>query len=403
MASVKIKFRASTVAGKDGVLYFQVIHNRVVRQINTHKAIAEKEWDCRMCRVKIPLHCDNFRREYLENLRRYLDRATECFGKILLLLDESQSYYDADDIVKEYRSREKGQTLREFIGNIVPQLRKSGRYRTAETYQSAINSFMRFRSGRDIGLNELTSEMMRGYQLYLISEGLSMNSISFYMRILRAAYNRAVDGYIVEQRRPFKWVYTGVERTAKRAVPMEVIRKIKNADLSMSPMLDWARDLFMFSFYTRGMSFIDIAYLRKENLVNGVLTYRRHKTGQQLSVRWERCMQDIVDKYDTSNTPYILPVVKDADLDERKQYRKELFMVNRRLKRVARRIGLSVTLTMYVARHSWASIAKSQDIPVAVISDAMGHDSELTTQIYLAAIDSGIIDRANEIVLSHMR
>ena len=68
--------------------------------------------------------------------------------------------------------------------------------------------------------------------------------------------------------------------------------------------MDYARDIFMFSFYTRGMSFIDMAYLKKKDLQNGVLSYRRHKTDQQLFIKWEKPMQKIVDKYNTIESSY---------------------------------------------------------------------------------------------------
>lgn len=139
----------------------------------------------------------------------------------------------------------------------------------------------------------ITSEMMQCYQAHLLARGLTMNTISFYMRILRTCYNRAVDEGITEQRTPFRHVYTGIDRTVKRAVGLATIRRIRDLDLSASPALDFARDMFLFSFYTRGMSFIDMAFLRKSDLHDGVLAYRRRKTGQLLRIGWERCMAEI--------------------------------------------------------------------------------------------------------------
>ena len=119
------------------------------------------------------------------------------------------------------------------------------------------------------------------YEAWLHGKGITKNSSSFYMRILRAVYNRAVEKELTSNRNPFKHVYTGVDKTVKRAIPLKAIKKIKNLDLSLHPALDFARDMFLFSFYTRGMSFIDMAYLKKKDLQNGILSYRRHKTGQQ--------------------------------------------------------------------------------------------------------------------------
>lgn len=255
-------------------------------------------------------------------------------------------------------------------------------------------------------MEEMTSDLMQEYEAYLKASGIVMNTISFYMRILRAVYNRAVEKGIVEQRNPFRHVYTGIDKTVKRALALKEIRKIKELDLTFYPALDFARDMFLFSFYTRGMSFVDMAYLQKSDLKNGVLVYRRRKTGQQLSVKWEECMQAIVDKYKVRvmpDWPYLLPIITVMDAKKvRKQYKNSLYAVNLNLKRVAARIGLSIPLTTYVARHSWASIARNKNIPLAVISEAMGHDSELTTQIYLASLECSVIDNANTLILKDL-
>ncbi|GFH99897.1 site-specific integrase [uncultured Phocaeicola sp.] len=291
-------------------------------------------------------------------------------------------------------------TLFTFMQVSIASLEQAGRLRTSETYKTALNSFMKFMDGKDIPLNNMDAELMMGYETYLKTQGVSMNTVSFYMRILRATYNQAVDkGMVRKQCFPFKRVYTGVEKTVKRAVPFKVVKELKEMDLSNSYSMELARDMFMFSFYTRGMSFVDMAFLKKADLNNGVLTYRRKKTGQLLTIRWEKCMQDIVDKYPGKFSSYLLPIIKVTRKDERLQYRTASCAINRRLKELGKKLGLTYPLTMYVARHSWASAARGKHIPLSVISEGMGHDSEKTTLIYLAALDTTVIDKANTLVL----
>ena len=261
---------------------------------------------------------------------------------------------------------------------------------------------MQFRQDRDILLSEIDSDLMQLYEAYLHGKGVVRNTSSFYMRILRAVYNRALEKELVEQRNPFRHVYTGVDKTVKRAIPLSAIKRMKNLDLSLQPNLEFARDMFLFSFYTRGMSFIDMAHLKKKDLQNGFLSYRRRKTGQQLVIRWEQCMQEIVGKYDTSATPYLLPIIRDMDTDARKQYKNAAHLVNDKLKKIGRQLGLAIPLTSYVARHAWASIAKSKNIPISTISEAMGHDSENTTRIYLASLDTSVVDKANSLILKSL-
>lgn len=243
---------------------------------------------------------------------------------------------------------------------------------------------------------------MLSYESHLKHRGNTPNTISFYMRILRAVYNNAVDNEVIENRNPFRKVFTGAEKTIKRALNLTTIKKIKNLDLSLSPKTDFARDMFMMSFYLRGMSFIDMAYLRKTDLENGHMTYRRRKTGQQLTIEWTKEMQMILDKYPENPTRYLLPIITKEEGNQRRHARNVNESINHHLKKVAEKVGVLSPLTMYCARHSWASAAKAKGIPLSVISEGMGHDSEATTQIYLASLETSVVDKANALILKSL-
>lgn len=292
-------------------------------------------------------------------------------------------------------------TLFDYMRGTVARYRQYGQMRTSETYLSTLNSLMRYCGGVDVALDGIDSEWVEGYRVSLKGMGLSPNTISFYLKHLRSVYNRAVDDGLVCDRRPFRRVSTSIERTAKRAVPLTVIKRLKMIDCNNDPSRLFARDMFMFSFYTRGMSFVDIAYLQKNNLRDNVLLYRRRKTNQQLCIHWEPCMERILEVYraDTSS-PYLFSIINKGHNDPRRQYRNTLLRINRHLKEIGRGLGLQQPLTMYCARHSWASIARQEGIPISVISEGMGHDSERTTQIYLASLKSEVIDNANRKILN---
>lgn len=282
---------------------------------------------------------------------------------------------------------------------LTENLRENGHFRTAETYTTALNSFSRFLGGKDIWVKQMTPELMARYETWLLDHGLSRNTTSFYMRILRAAYNRAAEDGLAPAVNPFRHVYTGVDKTRKRAVPLATIRRIKALDLAGRPDLRWARDLFLFSFYTRGMSFVDMAFLRPENIVRGHLQYTRRKTGQALQIKWEKCMQDVVSRYSAPPTGYLLPIVTDPLRDPRNQYRNALIRVNAGLSEISETLNIYPPVTTYVARHSWASIAYAKQVPLSVISEAMGHDSEKTTRIYLDTLSCQRVDRANNMII----
>lgn len=396
MASVKVKFRPSTIEGKTGALYFQVIHRRIVRSQKTKYKIYPDEWNARTARITpSPSRPDrhSILSRYRHEIKQDLFRLSECIANLTI---------QYDDLLRFYRKRSENDTLTGFMTSLICHLKEQGRIRTGETYQCALNSFMRFRNGEEIILDEMNQEIIEAYEAYLKKERLSLNTISFYMRILRAVYNRAVEKELTTQRFPFRHVYTGIEKTIKRAIPQPIIRQIKDKELLAGSSVDYARDMFLFSFYTRGMSFVDMAYLKKKDLHNGILTYRRKKTGQQLSIKWEQCMQEIIEKYPPNPTEYLLPIITSTDEDERLQYRNSLTLVNRKLKILSVFVRSPHPLSMYVARHSWASIAKSKNIPLSIISEGMGHDSETTTQIYLASLDTTIIDRANYLILNDL-
>ena len=403
MATVKIRFRASSVRMREGTLVYQVIHKRVVRQTTTGYKLYPQEWDSRRSEVTVPPESKESRQVYLAALKNKVARDSATLKDIVAKLNRADGDYTADDVLKLYRSPSEAGGFISFASSQITELKRTGRERTAERYITVLNSFKRFMAIRnDIPLDKVDSALMVEYETFLHSGGICPNSISFYMRGLRAIYNRAVEKELVIQRNPFKHVYTGIDKTVKRAVPVKVIRQIRDLNLTLNPLMDLARNMFMFSFYTRGMSFIDMAYLRKKDLQNGILSYRRRKTGQQLLIKWEKPMQEIIDKYDTTGIPYLLPIIKDTVKDARKQYKSAEHLVNGKLKAIGKLLGLEIPLTTYVARHAWASIAKSKNIPISTISEAMGHDSESTTRIYLASLDTSVVDKANNLILKSL-
>lgn len=399
MTSIKVKLRPSAT-GREGSIYYQVIHGRTVRQIGTGYRLYDGEWDRETASVRIMPELGENRKRYLRGVAEHVSWDTRRLEAIAAQCDRQGAYYSADDIVGMFKRQSGGQSLSVFMQETIGQLKRLGKTRTSETYAAALASFMKYREGRDILLYEMDGDTMMLYEAWMKTNGLCPNTTSFYMRILRAVYNRAVEKGLTEQRYPFKHVYTGIGKTVKRAIPLKAIKRIKELDLTLKPHLDHARDMFLFSFYMRGMSFIDMAYLKKSDLKNGIITYRRRKTGQQLTVKWEKCMEDIIAKYGESTaTRYLLPIITDPLADERTQYRNAICRVNVALKDVARLAGLDIPLTMHVARHCWASVARSKNIPLSIISEGMGHDSEETTRIYLASLDTNAVDKANSLIL----
>lgn len=400
MTTVKTKLRPSTVAGRPGSIIFLVTCHRVVRQITTGYKVFPHEWDEKHSKP-VPVVGDE-RMKALRLITQRLCWDMERLNEIIERFDSLRHSYSSDDVVAEFQRAVKEDTFFIFMENVIIRLRQLKHTGTTNNYHAALGSFKRFRNNEDIPLNAIDHIVMEDYQAYLKSVGLVPNSISFYLRILRAVYNRAVAQVLTKDRKPFRTVFTGTEKTLKRAISISDIKRIRELDLSSKPNLEFARDIFLFLFFCRGMSFIDAAFLKKVDIQNGVLTYRRHKTGQLLHIKIISQIHELIGRYSIESLPYLLPIITNSGNDERKQYEAALRRINNALKNIADMVKLQIPLTTYVSRHAWATIAKSKNVPVNVISDALGHDSIVTTQIYLASIDSATIDRANELIIKNL-
>ena len=192
--------------------------------------------------------------------------------------------------------------------------------------------------------------------------------------------------------------------TQHLAISEKELKLIANIRLPENSSIALARDIFMFSFFMRGMPFVDIAYLRKTDLKNGMWTYCRRKTNQCLKVEWEKAQQNIIDRYSrqTADSPYLFPIILKEDGTEYQQYQRMQININRALKRLGKMAGLKMPLTTYVARHTWASVARDMNIPISIISEGMGHNSIKTTQVYLNSIDTSRINKANKRIIKRI-
>lgn len=287
-----------------------------------------------------------------------------------------------------------------------------GKYRVSEIYETLWNKMFRWLDGNKLYIDEINGDKLQEFEAWMKSQGNCKNTISAYLRPMRAVYNKAIEEGLCEPPKisPFKRVYTGIDKTIKRAIPITRVKYIANIDFNEVPglhkttkkSLEYARDMFMFSFYTRGMSFVDMCYLGKTDIQNGHLIYCRNKTGQKLFIKWEKCMEDIVKKHPAKeNSPYLLDLLN-PDADLRNCLKRKQQQINTALKKIGELAGIGHTLTMYVARHSWASACKNSNIPISVISEGMGHDNEETTRIYLAQLDTSVVDKANRKIINQV-
>lgn len=296
-------------------------------------------------------------------------------------------------------------TLITFACQVAKEMRNRGQYSAAKTCFSALKGLLNIANNENLVFADLTPALLKSYEHHLLSNERSRNTVSLYMRTLKNICNRAVcEGTGKTSEDLFKGVFTGSDPVAHRAVAPEVIRKISEAKLEgKDTRLAFARALFMLSLYLRGIPFIDLAHLRKCDMKDGVITYRRSKTRRLTYIRLEPCATEIIEQYTplAKETPYLLPIIhRQGTVDEeRRQYESALRLYNKHLGQLSEKLKLGIHLTSYVPRHSWATIAHDIGVDVADISAALCHSSEKMTRNYLQSFTPDRLADVNRQVL----
>ena len=300
----------------------------------------------------------------------------------------------------------------DWVNAEVEKARKLGRYKTASNYLTAAHSWTQFIGKEDWQFSEMTSETLDAYQRWLGERDICLNTISAYMRALRVMYHRAMenDGDKCHAN-PFAKVFTGRAKTVKRSVTQAEIKQLHSLQLEPDTTLAWARDIFLFSFYAMGMPFVDIAYLKKSQVKDGYIHYARHKTGQRIQVALLPAMIDIMKRYEREDSEYVLPILmndsggtmKEASPESLHQlYQCRLRQYNYSLHRLSEKLNLPRSLTSYVVRHSWASIAYQHHVDIGLIGKALGHTKSSTTLLYIKSLADPDLATANQSLMQEL-
>lgn len=270
----------------------------------------------------------------------------------------------------------------------------TGKAKTAARYEDAFRSFRTFLATlgmNDISVENITFTLIGKYEAWLHRERrVCRNTSAAYMRCLRSVYLMAVLEEGGTDKHPFSRVFTSNDKTRKRTLSEDHLKALLSLDVRNDKYLLFCRDLFFFSYLAHGMAFVDMAGLKMSDIQDGRLLYARSKTGKPLSVQIQGALAEIVERHHVDGQEYIFPIIRGTRSP--KAYDSALRRYNRGLKRMAAMAGVNVTLSSYCSRHSFASIAYKMNVPVAVISQAMGHSSEKTTRIYLADLDHETVD-----------
>lgn len=385
-------YKSKTLANGEHPLMIRVCKDGKKKYKSLGVSILPKYWNFE--RNALKLNCPNY--EYLSKL--IADKASELSAEIVKLKTERKEF-TASTVIDDRPKRVKPKTVHDLFCEQIQRLTDEGRRGYMLSVKQVYNSLVSFNKHLDICFSDIDVCFLRRYESWLRKQGLAENTIGIRFRTLRAIYNLAVEENIADSENyPFKKYKVARlhEDTAKRSLSKEDIDRI----LAYQPknnLMHFPKDIFSFTYYCGGINFIDIANLTPANIMEGKLVYKRHKTSKLIRIPLQPQAIELIKKYHRKNNPYLFPILSDfhqTEIQKSNRIHKVISKVNQRLKEIGEDLGLPLTLTTYVARHSQATVMKRAGVSTAVIREIMGHSSERVTQIYLDSFDNEQIDNA---------
>lgn len=402
-SSIKVLLYTSKVlkSGESPIM-LRIIKNRKPKYISIGHSCNPKLWDMKVQRPK----------NSHPNKRRldiFIDTKITEVEQLLLDIEIKNKEFSIETLTRQIRNSGSNADVFSFIDTIVKEENKADKVGNSGVYHQTKSMLKKFSKKDVLIFSDITTSFLKKYETFFRMKGLEEITISFYMRTLRAVFNRAIaEGCCDKSIYPFhEYKISNLNtKTVKRAITKEDIKKIAKLNYEEYSRLFHSKNYFLFSFYTQGMNFIDIAKLKWSNIKNGRLNYTRSKTNKPYDVGLLLPAFEILEHYKKpvyqDGGEYIFPILSDfhdTAVRVKNRVHKVLGQTDKDLKTIADDAKIEVNLTTYVARHTYATVLKRCGVPTAVISESMGHDTERTTQIYLDSFDNDVIDEANKNLL----
>jgi integrase/recombinase XerD len=382
---------------------YRVTLIKKVHLIQAGFSIKEEDWDIRNSNVR------NSHPNYgLINLA--LSKRFYEIQKVILRLEEDNEF--SFDCLKAKLSSDKPKqaekvTFLSFSTKIINQFMSVNRTGNALVYQTAVNRLIKYTNNPNIEFKSINYELLEDFRVALIKDGLKENSISNYFRSIRALYNKAIKFKIVSRDLyPFDGIKIIAEKTAKRAISIEEVNKLYGYPKVVGSQEWHSSNYFFLSLFLRGMSFTDMAYLKKEDIHNGYITYKRRKTKKHYCIKAHPAIIGIFNYYKSEDSDYLLPIFRlktvEDSINAKKTTRQWIKTTNKYLNRIASNCGIGSNITTYVTRHTFATVAKKKlGYANEVIAECLGHEyGNKITNTYLDSYDQSLIDEVNERVIS---
>lgn len=385
-------YKSKTLSNGEHPLMIRVCKDGKKKYQSLGISVNPAHWDFKKNKPKS--NCPN--KEYINKI--IADKSNEFTEQIVKLKSEHKEF-TVNSLINNTSEKVKPKTVGDVFLEQLQRLTDENRRGYMLSTKQVYNSLIDFNKHLNIYFSDIDVTWLRRYETYLRKKGIAENTIGIRFRTLRAIYNLAIEESIIKaDHYPFKNYKVSKlhQETAKRAITKEDVNRILDYQ-STNKYLKLPIDLFAFTYYVGGINFVDIAYLTKENLIDGRLIYTRRKTGKLIKIPLQPQAMELIEKYSDKESPYLFPILSAYHKTEQQRanrVHKVITKVNQRLKEVGKALDLPIDLTTYVARHSQATVMKKAGVSTSIIRELMGHSSERVTQIYLDSFDNEQIDNA---------
>ncbi len=393
MASVKILlYKHKTLKDNRHPVVMSIVKDRKRKIISLGYSSHENHWN-------FDKNIPTAKHPHATELKQVIKTKKLRAEKEIMRFDNIGKPYTLEDIAHSINERIKPGSFKNYTEKVINTLKMENRNKYAKSYQDTLNAVLKYTNEHDVDFKHITPKFCRDFESNLLIENKRINTIAVHLRNIRSIYNKAIKDNIIPQHfYPFSEIRIKTEKTQKRAVTKNIIAEIKQLKLKKGTRIALARDIFMFSFYNRGINFIDIFYLKEKDIIDSRIYYRRSKVKEPMNVKLVPEALKIIKRYSQKKDPekYVFPMLRNSD--EYHRYEATFRNIRKDLSRIGEMVNSPVPLTSYVARHSWATIAKRSGVSTAVISEGLGHSTEKITQVYLDSFEDNVLDKANELI-----
>ncbi len=379
-------------------IILRLTHLRKTTSISLGYSVQSEDWDDKNQKVKKSFKGVSSISKLNNQLLKEKTRATDIIND----LDDKDglNFLSIKQIKNRIVKTVAFNSFLEYGNSLVEEMKKAQRFGNANSYYAVIKILKKFNQEKDLKFNEVNYDYLKKFERYHLSRGNSINGLAVYMKTIRAIYNKAINsGIITKDAYPFTNYKIKTTPTEKRAIDITSIKAIMMLKLEETDNLFHYRNYFLASYMLYGISFIDLAFLKLDNIIDNRVKFQRKKTAKPYNIKITSQLDEILSYYvkDKSKEDFIFPIVK-RDIFEL-QYKDVLWArkrYNKGLKEIAKMCNIEQRLTSYVSRHSFATQAMFQDVPLQAISAMLGHNRLTTTQIYLKTLPNNILDDYNE-------